>query len=947
MNKRMISGLLAALMVLTGASAAGEGGEAAPQEPAEKTLTLEAQLYEEYDSGELLDDMAAAKATLEKRLERLGYGQTSAVAVDEISLTVTLPDEADEAAAAEVLTAVGQVSIQDADGKEWLDGADIDQAKPSFGKPVGAELTDEFYLIIAFTPEGAKKFTQATEAVAGRTDGQNVLHLMVDGEVIASPKVSAKVESASCVVRGDFTEASARKQAALLGSGTLPFPLTAVDAETPDGGDKPEDSGFPDAAGHWAEDALNRAVELGLLKGSNGLLKPDDMVKRAEALTILNRALGASLEDDISGLSGVPEKAWYRAELAKALHIGLIDADDSRNFDTGATRAEAFVLLARAFGFAGVPGDSDALAPFDDTGAMTAQQQAAAAALVSAGIVKGDKPDKLAPDAALTRAQFVTMITRIAPNFIDTEGYLEAIQGGSLLLTPENKIEDMTVSGDLVFPVAAETIALKDLTVPGRVVLKGAEQATLAVSGKSALGLLALDPAGTAKATLSAESTLGTLLVSGRGGAVSYKGAAENIEITASGREIELSGVEAARLVVTGAGNTITVKGAAAEVVLSGENNVFTMTGDADSLLITGAGCTAKMGGAVGAADVRGHKTALTLNGKTGTVVMAGRNSTVDGKGKAESVDVRAVGCEITLSADSKTESLDPGLDGVGIKFGVPTKVVPGGSLLTQVTFSGVSEEKIVKAQWYQDGKALPNYGNDHFRLTASAVSKHTSYFTFTKDMQKSVKMGFKLTYENPSTGEVEEVFEEVTVPIENYSEEWYYQRDVNRVLNLVSSEYRGNYTTAYAVNNDYKEYEKEVWINAKGYSSKTQYLLWINRAYQHVNVFSGSKGNWDLIKSFVVGTGASSTPTPTGVTTVSYKSAGGWTTSTYTVRPVVGFYPGTGYAFHSRLCYPGTEKEYDFSSGYPVSHGCVRMQRNDINWIYNNIPVGTAVVIF
>ena len=166
-------------------------------------------------------------------------------------------------------------------------------------------------------------------------------------------------------------------------------------------------------------------------------------------------------------------------------------------------------------------------------------------------------------------------------------------------------------------------------------------------------------------------------------------------------------------------------------------------------------------------------------------------------------------------------------------------------------------------------------------------------------------------------------------------------------MLNLVSSTYRGNYTTAYAVNGDYSQTEKEIWINAKGYSSNTQYLLWINRAYQHVNVFQGSKGNWKMIKSFLVGTGAASTPTPTGLTTVSYKSAAGWTTSTYTVRPVVGFYPGTGYAFHSRLCYPGTDTEYDYSAGYPVSHGCVRMYKSDINWIYNNIPVGTAVVIF
>lgn len=131
--------------------------------------------------------------------------------------------------------------------------------------------------------------------------------------------------------------------------------------------------------------------------------------------------------------------------------------------------------------------------------------------------------------------------------------------------------------------------------------------------------------------------------------------------------------------------------------------------------------------------------------------------------------------------------------------------------------------------------------------------------------MKTSVTTGLKLTYVNPSTGETEEIYAEKTVPIENYSDEWYQQRDVNRVLNLVSSTYRGNYTTSYAVKNDYKAYEKETWVNAKGYSSNSNYLVWINRAYQHVNVFTGSKGSWKLTKSFVVGTGAPGTETPVG----------------------------------------------------------------------------------
>ncbi|MFB0920088.1 MAG: L,D-transpeptidase [Oscillospiraceae bacterium] len=122
---------------------------------------------------------------------------------------------------------------------------------------------------------------------------------------------------------------------------------------------------------------------------------------------------------------------------------------------------------------------------------------------------------------------------------------------------------------------------------------------------------------------------------------------------------------------------------------------------------------------------------------------------------------------------------------------------------------------------------------------------------------------------------------------------------------------------------------------------------MWVNLSMQRVNIFKGSKGSWDLIYSCIVGTGAPGRGTPIGVWKTTYKAWGGWTTATYTVKPVVGFKDNTGYAFHSRLYYPGTSKLSDSSIGYPVSHGCVRMYDADILYIYNNIPLGTTVVVY
>lgn len=899
MKKRILSGLLAAVLLLGTAFAAG--GDALPtaETAADTTLTFAVTLPDGMDT--MTEETAdRLQNVTERRLAQLElYNAVFALNDERTALTVTLPEgtEAPDGLA-DFLTQPNALSIKDAAGTVSLTGADIlsaeaGQAAESDGGPAYIQLTP----------------TEDAQATLDTLAEDNALSVQLDGQTVGET-AAYNADDALLTITGGLDLNTAKLYVARIMAGTLPVALSVETPETPE---TPTTPVFPDVAGHWAEQSLNRAVRLGLLNGVDGMMLPDNAVKRSEAIVILNRTLGASVADSTSGLTGTPSNAWYANDLGKAIHLGLIASNDSRNFDTASTRAEAFELLARAFVYDRAEAAEDELHAFTDAGSMTDSQKQAAAALVAAGIVNGSSATTLSPQASLTRAEFVTMLLRIVGTF-PSDTPETAQPGGTLFSTAEAiQLNGTQSNSDYIFAADTTAVNIDGAALTGRVVLKGAENTSLTAQNNTSLSTLALDPAGQADVTLSDGAAADTLVIAGKGGPVNYAGAAGNIEITASNRTIHLSGMQADSLTITGTGNTIVLDGAAKAVAIVGgaKNNKLTMNGAADTLLVAGVG------------------------------------STVDGTGKAGSVDIRAVNCEVTLEADSKIENIDPGLTGITLQMGVPEKVKAGGSLVTQVSFAGVSENKVCSAQWYKDGVAMANYRNDNFTVTPTTVSSITTDFTFTKDMKTSVTMGFKLTYDNPSTGETEELYVEKTVPIENYSDEWYYQRDVNRVLNLVSSTYRGNYTSSYAINNDYETYEKEIWVNAKGYSSKSQYLLWINRAYQHVNVFQGSKGNWKLIKSFLVGTGAASTPTPTGLTTVSYKSAAGWTTSTYTVRPVVGFYPGTGYAFHSRLCYPGTDTEYDFSAGYPVSHGCVRMYKNDIKWIYNNIPVGTTVAIY
>ena len=172
-----------------------------------------------------------------------------------------------------------------------------------------------------------------------------------------------------------------------------------------------------------------------------------------------------------------------------------------------------------------------------------------------------------------------------------------------------------------------------------------------------------------------------------------------------------------------------------------------------------------------------------------------------------------------------------------------------------------------------------------------------------------------------------------------------YIDHDYKSVVAKISNKYEGDYTIQYALDHDYTDYEKSVFVNYKGYSSSTEYLIWVNRAYQRTNVYIGSKGHWKLIKVFVVGTGRPGSVTPVGVFKVFGKQSG-WYKTKYDVKPIVNFYQG-GYAFHSRLLYHGTDEVKDPSIGFPVSLGCMRMYNEDIQWMYDNIPIWTTVVVW
>ncbi len=130
--------------------------------------------------------------------------------------------------------------------------------------------------------------------------------------------------------------------------------------------------------------------------------------------------------------------------------------------------------------------------------------------------------------------------------------------------------------------------------------------------------------------------------------------------------------------------------------------------------------------------------------------------------------------------------------------------------------------------------------------------------------------------------------------------------------------------------------------VNKNNISSRTNWLVYVDKSDFKVRVYKGSKNHWIQVKSYPCAIGAPWTPTITGEYEYFSKESI-WPYDGYYVGPIMRFY--NGYALHSTLRYYGGG-EYDGRVGVMISHGCIRLHPEDITWMWNNIPLKTKIYI-
>ena len=258
-KKRMISGVLAAVMLLSTAYAA-EGstpdGTAAADtavsaDAAEQTVKLvfKADTPLTGANGDMVTEI------LKNRLAALGYKDyTVTVSEDGTGITAAFPQSTQVSGLADYLVQPAAFTVSDADGKVWLTNEDLKQVTSSKGSKDSTGC-----IVMTLTTKGRQSLREATTDIASR-DSDRKLYIKVD--TIASPTISGKIDSSSVNIENNFTEQVAENYALLLNAGALPVTLTVSSA--PAANDKPidgddnngetttraDESDYPDQPGH-------------------------------------------------------------------------------------------------------------------------------------------------------------------------------------------------------------------------------------------------------------------------------------------------------------------------------------------------------------------------------------------------------------------------------------------------------------------------------------------------------------------------------------------------------------------------------------------------------------------------------------------------------------------------------------------------------------------------
>lgn len=361
--------------------------------------------------------------------------------------------------------------------------------------------------------------------------------------------------------------------------------------------------------------AVKSAIDNKIMTGENGELKLEGTILRSTVSKMVVTAFAAKGEADLSGYPDVDSEAWYAAWMAKANQMGIMTGTSGKmNPSNEVTLAEVAAMLVRALG---LPLDKDAkLEGVADWAAPYIK------ALIDAGYL--DAEDAAKAGEPMSRGAFAEVIYKVSGegNYV-SEGEITEDVDGNLVITGPVSLKGITVKGDIIIAdgVDADSIVLDDVTVEGRLVVRGAKEVSL-TNGTTAAATVVAKTAD--EVTLKADTTsdAGDIAVAGTNGKAADKVTLDMAEPKATvtvatdvavqnaeGGEVTLA-ADVKLTVESGTVASVTVAdGAKPAVEVAKDATIEKVTTNSD-LTITGEGTVTEKAGSGTVTDAEGNEVA-------------------------------------------------------------------------------------------------------------------------------------------------------------------------------------------------------------------------------------------------------------------------------------------------------------------------------------------------
>lgn len=221
---------------------------------------------------------------------------------------------------------------------------------------------------------------------------------------------------------------------------------------------------FDDAQGHWAEAAIDRWSDAGVVSGvGNNNFDPEGEMNRAQAASVFSELLQLTDEADISNFTDIPDNAWYAGHIAKCVDAGIMAgmSDTIMEPETTLSREMFFTMFAQAMG---IEREETSDVKFNDSAEASSWAVGYINALANRGFISGMGDGSVEPLSDINRASVMALLNQAIVTYAVEEGAQNVDGTGIVLVLADNV--SITADEPITVVVANEgaTVSLAGVT---------------------------------------------------------------------------------------------------------------------------------------------------------------------------------------------------------------------------------------------------------------------------------------------------------------------------------------------------------------------------------------------------------------------------------------------------------------------------------------------------